>query len=180
VSLEVPVSMRRGAAAQSAAGNLVSPLVLFVDASQEIGAIARSLRQQFSTGIRQQLYLGMPIFTSLARYLPWSLFRRVAVNATSTGFATSHFTWLEQKQDVHAEILASSHGRLQVMHQRSYTPVCLHMGAALAVLAWPDRAQMFMTYRETALTQADAEALADLVMVELMQPAALTLQNEAA
>lgn len=179
MSLEVPVSMRRGAKTQSLAGNFISPLVLFADASQKLEAIAYSLKQQFLAGIRQQLYLGMPIFTALGRYLPWSLFRRLAVNTASTGFATSHFTWLEQKKDVHAEILASSNGALQVVHQRSYTPVCLHMGAALAVLAWPERAQFFITYRETALSQAEAEELIDLVMAELTQ-ATLTLQKEMA
>jgi hypothetical protein len=68
---------------------------------------------------------------------------------------------------------------LQVVHQRSYTPVCLHMGAALAVLAWPERAQLFITYRETAFSQAEAETLIDLVLAELTQPT-LTLQKEMA
>lgn len=41
------------------------------------------------------------------------------------------------------------------------------MGAALAVLASPDYAQVFLTYRETALSTHAAEQLIDLMMLEL-------------
>jgi hypothetical protein len=95
------------------------------------------------------------------------MFRKLASNPELTGFATSHFAWLEQARTIHDEIFRTSNGALQIIDQQSYTPVCLHMGAALAVLAWPERAQIFMTYRLTALSTTDARELLDLVVHEL-------------
>jgi hypothetical protein len=46
------------------------------------------------------------------------------------------------------------------------------MGAALAALAWPDRLQLFISYRATALTRDDAETLGDLVVGELARSTA--------
>ncbi|HZD94410.1 MAG TPA: hypothetical protein VE133_09160, partial [Candidatus Sulfotelmatobacter sp.] len=100
------------------------------------------------------------------KFLPWPLFRRVAVNPRTTGFATSHFTWFEQS-DVHADIAQLSEGALRITGQRIYTPVCLHMGAAVAVLASPEYAQIFLTYRTTALSTVAAEQLLDLIVAEL-------------
>jgi hypothetical protein len=56
---------------------------------------------------------------------------------------------------------------LEVRHLLTYTPVCLHMGATLAAVAWPDRLQLFVSYRETALSGDEAETLGDMLVAEL-------------
>jgi hypothetical protein len=87
-----------------------------------------------------------------------------------TGFATSHFTWIAKPTDIRAEVAALSGGRLRVVHQRIYSPVCLEMGAALMALAWPERLQLFVTHRLGALAAPDAERLADLLVEQLTAP----------
>jgi hypothetical protein len=171
VSLEFPVSLRRGhngdrENGHDLLGNFISPLVLFGDASQPLDQLARELRKQLLQAIRSQSHLGTPLLTAPGKFLPWPLFRRVAVNSRTTGFATSHFTWFEQT-DVHAMFARGSEGTLRLTGQRIYTPVCLHMGAAVAVLASPDYAQIFLTYRATALSTQQAEELVDLIVAEL-------------
>ncbi|HEY6187846.1 MAG TPA: hypothetical protein VIW80_09220 [Pyrinomonadaceae bacterium] len=166
VSLEVPVSLRPRASSEAYVGNFVSPLVLFGDPSEPLEEIAYGLRQQLKAGLRESLHLGMPLFTAPARYLPWPLFRRLAVNQASTGFATSHFTWLEQKAE-YREYSALSRGALELLDLHTYTPVCLHMGAALAVVATAQSAKLVLTYRLTAFSEEDAETLLDLVAAEL-------------
>ena len=181
VSLEFPVSLRRGRGnghprtkKTSAStrtdhhmlGNFISPLVLFGNATQDLEKLARDLKTQFVQGIRSQSYLGTPLLAAPGRFLPWSLFRRIAVSPRATGFATSHFTWFEQP-DVRAGINQLSKGALRMTAQRIYTPVCLHMGAAVAVLASPEYAQVFLTYRDTALSSQAAEQLIDLMLREL-------------
>jgi hypothetical protein len=171
VSLEFPVSLRRGRnndrnQGHDLLGNFISPLVLFGDATQPLEQLARELRKQLMQGIRSQSHLGTPLLTAPGKFLPWALFRRVAVNPRTTGFATSHFTWFEQS-DAHADIARLSAGAFRLTGQRIYTPVCLHMGAAAAVLASPDYAQVFLTYRATALANEGAERLLDLMMAEL-------------
>jgi hypothetical protein len=161
ISLEFPVSLRRGCNhdrknGHDLLGNFISPLVLFGDATQSLDRLARDLRRQLMQAIRSQSHLGTPLLTAPGKFLPWSLFRRVAANPLTTGFATSHFTWFEQS-DVHASIARLSEGALRLTAQRIYTPVCLHMGAAVAVLASPDYAQIFLTYRATALSAQAAE-----------------------
>jgi len=167
VSLEVPVSLRRGRERGVAVGNFLSPLVLLGDASQHLELIARSLWRQLRSAIRDGGHLSMPVLTSPARHLPWSLFRRWAVNTSTTGLATSHFTWLSQRRDAFEEVAQRSRGALEVRHLLTYTPVCLHMGAALAAVAWPDRLQLFISYRETALSGDEAETLGDMLVAEL-------------
>ena len=103
------------------------------------------------------------------RLLPWPVFRRVAVTTTSTGFATSHFTWIEHA-DFRAALRERSGGALVVRDQRFYTPVCLRMGVALAVMAWPDELQLALTHRLTGLSAADADELADLLAATLRGP----------
>ena len=171
ISLEFPVSLRRGSGGDrrnghDMLGNFISPLVLFGDATQPLDELARTLKKQLFQGIRSQSHLGTPLFTAPGKYLPWALFRRVAVNPRTTGFATSHFTWFEQS-DIRADLARFSEGTLRVVGQRIYTPVCLHMGAALAVLASPEYAQIFLTYRDTALSTEAAEQLIDLMLAEL-------------
>lgn len=167
VSLEVPVSLRRRRDTDISLGNWISPLTLFGDATQTPKMLAVHLRQQMSEAIRRRSYLALPLLSSPAKFLPWSLFRRLTSSPELTGFATSHFAWFEQSQTIHDEVFQLSGGALQLVSQRIYVPVCLHMGAALAVLAWPERAQIFLTHRLTALSTADAEDLLDLVVQEL-------------
>ncbi len=89
-----------------------------------------------------------------------------SVHPTTSGFTTSHFTWFEQS-DVHADISQLSMGALRLTGQRIYTPVCLNMGAAVAVLASPECAQIFLTYRATALSAQAADQLIELILAEL-------------
>lgn len=172
ISLEFPVSLRRGLGGECAndghdlLGNFISPLVVFGDATEPLDQLARKLRKQVMQGIRGQSQLGTPLFSAPAKFLPWSMFRRVAVTPQTTGFATSHFTWFEQA-DACANIARVSDGALHVTGQRIYTPVCLHMGAALVLLASSDYAQIFLTYRETAFSADAAERLIDLMVAEL-------------
>jgi hypothetical protein len=167
ISLEVPVSLRRARDRGSVVGNYVSPLILLGDAEQPLELVARSLRQQMVNAVHDGRHLALPVLTSPARYLPWALFRRLAVHTSATGLATSHFAWLSQRRDLIAQIADRSRGALQARHPAIYTPVCLHMGAALAAVAWRDRLQLFITYRVTALTRPDAEMLGNLVVAEL-------------
>jgi hypothetical protein len=166
VSLEVPVSLRPRRSPQDYVGNFISPLVLFGDPSEPLEKVAFGLREQFKTRLQQCSHLGVPLFTAPARFLPWPLFRRLAVNQASTGFATSHFTWLEQQTD-YQEFSSLSRGTLQLVDFHIYTPVCLHMGAALAVVPFAGSAKLVLTYRLTAFSNTDAESLLDLIAVEL-------------
>jgi hypothetical protein len=170
LSLEFPVSLRRGRNgdrnSQDLVGNFISPLVLFGDATRPLIELACELRKQLMREIRSQSHWGTPLLTAPGKFLPWPLFRRFAVNPRTTGFATSHFTWFEQS-DVHADISHLSEGALRLSGQRIYTPVCLNMGAAVAVLASPECAQIFLTYRATALSAEAAEELIELIVAEL-------------
>jgi len=169
ISLEAPISLRRRRDSHVAIGNWISPLTLFGDATQTLENLAVDLKQQMSKAIRQGLHLALPLLSSPAKFLPWSLFRRLAASPQLTGFATSHFAWFEQSQTIHDDVLQLSGGALQIVDQRIYPPVCLHMGAALSILAWPERAQIFLTHRLTALSTMEAESLLDLVVQELGQ-----------
>jgi hypothetical protein len=172
VSLEVPVSLRRRRGPGCAVGNFLSPVVLLGDGSQPLERVADDLWRQLRSAIKAGDHLHMPMLTSPARHLPWSLFRRLAVNTSTTGLATSHFTWLSQRRNAFDEVAERSGGALEVRHQRTYTPVCLHMGATLCVVAWPDRLQLFVSYRETALSADEAERLGDMLVTELTHIAA--------
>lgn len=169
VSLEVPVSLRRSRD-QLCIGNLISPLVLYGDATQPLEDLAQQLKQQMSRAMRQRTHLALPSLSAPAKFLPWEVFRRIAASPELTGFATSHFAWLEHAQTIHDEVSRASNGALQIVDQQIYTPVCLHMGAAVAVLAWPDRAQVFLTHRLNALSTTDADILLDLMVRELGAP----------
>ncbi len=112
--------------------------------------------------------MGMPFFSGTGKYLPWPIFRRVAVTSTASGFATSHFTWLDKKERLSSEIFDYSEGALEMTAQNIYTPVCLHMGAALFVLAMPGQMQLFITHRLNGLPVSAANRLADLLLSELL------------
>jgi hypothetical protein len=165
VSLEVPVSLRPRRSLKDYIGNFISPLVFFSDPSQPLEKIAFGLREQFKTRVQQRSHLGVPLFTAPARFLPWPLFRRLAVNQASTGFATSHFIWLQRA--IYKEFSALSRDAFQLLDFHIYTPVCLHMGAALAVVPFAGSAKLVLTYRSTAFSTTDAESLLDLAATEL-------------
>lgn len=172
ISLEVPVSLRRRRDARLQIGNLISPLTLFGDATKPLEELASQLKQQMSRAMRRGEHLALPTLSAPGDFLPWEVFRRIAASPELTGFATSHFAWLEQAQTIHDDVFRGSGGALQMVDQQIYTPVCLHMGAALAALAWPERTQVFLTYRLTALSTSEAETLLDLVVQQLGQQSA--------
>ena len=169
ISLEAPVSLRRRRDAHMRIGNWISPLTLYGDASQPLEDLASELKRQMSRAVRQRSYLALPLVSWPAKFLPWRVFRRLAASPELTGFATSHFAWFEQSQTLHDDVVRLSGGALQIVDQQIYPPVCLHMGAALSVLAWPERTQIFLTYRLTALSTTDAQTLLDLTVQELCQ-----------
>lgn len=172
ISLEVPVSLRRRRDEHLRIGNLISPLTLVADAIQPLDELATHLKQQMTIALRRREHLALPTLSAPGDFLPWEVFRRIAASPELTGFATSHFAWLDQAQTIHDDVFRGSRGALQLVDQQIYTPVCLHMGAALAVLAWPRRTQAFLTYRLTALSESEAEKLLDLVVQQLGQRSA--------
>lgn len=169
ISLEVPVSLRRARDNQVRIGNLISPLILYGDARQSLEELAKDLKQQMSKAMRRRTHLALPSLAAPAQFLPYPLFRKLSANPELTGVATSHFAWLEQSQSIHEDVFRTSGGALQIVNQQIYTPVCLHMGAAVAVLAWPDRAQVFLTHRLSAFSTSEAQTLLDLMVEELDQ-----------
>ncbi|HJU91497.1 MAG TPA: hypothetical protein VJ656_01075 [Pyrinomonadaceae bacterium] len=169
ISLEVPVSLRRTRDTEVRIGNLISPLTLYGEATQPLDELAKDLKQQMSKAMRQRTHLALPSLASPAKFLPYPLFQKFAANPELTGSATSHFAWFEQSQSIHEDVARISAGELQIVNQQIYTPVCLHMGAAMAILTWPDRTQVFLTHRLSAFSTADAETLLDLMVQELDQ-----------
>lgn len=169
ISLEVPVSLRRARDNEVRIGNLISPLTLYGDATQPLDDLAKDLKQHMSKAMRQRTHLALPSLASPAKFLPYSVFRKLSANTELTGSATSHFAWFEQSQSIHEDVARISDGALQITNQQIYTPVCLHMGAAIAILAWPDRTQVFLTHRLSAFSTADADTLLDLMVQELDQ-----------
>ena len=167
ISLEVPVSLRRSRDHRLCIGNQISPIVLYGDASQPLDDLAQQLKQQMSRAMRQRTHLALPALSGPAKFLPWGVFRRIAASPELTGFATSHFAWFEHAQTIHEEVSRGSGGALQIVDQQIYTPVCLHMGAAVSILAWPERTQLFLTHRLNALRANDANVLLDMMVQEL-------------
>jgi len=169
ISLEVPVSLRRNRDHGMCIGNQISPIVLYGNAIRQLEDLAQQLKQQMSRALRKQIHLALPAFSAPAKFLPWEVFRRIAASPELTGFATSHFAWLEHAQTIHDEVSSASGGALQIVDQQIYTPVCLHMGAAVSILAWPNRAQVFLTHRLNALSTNEANVLLDLMVHELTE-----------
>jgi NRPS condensation-like uncharacterized protein len=167
ISLEVPVSLRGKYSTDRCIGNFLSTLILFGDAAQPAATLASSLRQQFFKDIKNRSYLGMPLFTSPGKYLPWVFFRRVAVTSKASGYATSHFTWLEDEKSLSSEIYEHSKGTLELEDLHMYGTLCLRMGASLFVHAMPHRIKMFITHRLNALPTSAANRLAELLLSEL-------------
>jgi hypothetical protein len=169
ISIEAPVSLRRRRDRGIRIGNWISPLTIYGDATLPLEVLAIDLKQQLSRAMRQRMHLALPSLSSPGKYLPWRVFRKLVANPELTGAATSHFAWFEQSRTIHDDIFRQSGGALQIVGQQIYTPVCLHMGAAMSVLAWPERAQIFITHRLAALSSGDANALANLAVQELGQ-----------
>ena len=88
ISLEVPISLRRRRDTQVSIGNWISPLTLFGDATQTLETLAVDLKQQMSRALRRRSHLALPFLSSPAKFLPWSLFRRLASSPELTGFRT--------------------------------------------------------------------------------------------
>jgi len=169
ISLEVPVSLRRNRDQGLCIGNQISPIVLYGDATQPLEDLAQQLKQQLSRALRNQMHLALPAFSAPGKFMPWEMFRRIAASPELSGYATSHFAWLERAQTIHDEVSSGSGGALQLLDQQIYTPVCLHMGAAIAILAWPNRTQVFLTHRLNALSTNDANVLLELMVHELIE-----------
>jgi hypothetical protein len=164
-SVEVPVGLRRGPHAMAGTGNHLSVLTLFGDPRLPVGELARALWRDYAGGIRRGAHLAVPLFSGPLRVLPWPLFRRVAM--TQTGFATTHFTWLAHDPDPRAEVPARSGGALAITDHRIYTPVCLRMGAALAVLAWRDELRLTITHRLAGVSAVAATELGERLVAKL-------------
>jgi len=173
ISLEVPVSLRRRPEQARWLGNYVAPLVVVGDARESLGDLARTIHRQLARGYRERLHLATLLFTSFARFLPWSVFRRLAVGTSSTGFATGHFTALKAPVDLDAELGEISSGDMELTGLKLWAPVCRTMGAALAILELPTAAEVFLTYRRNALSPGEARSLADLLREELRSAASL-------
>lgn len=167
VSLEVPISLRRGSDDPFWMGNYIAPLVVDGEAKTPLFDLSRAIQSRLMEGYRRRLHLSTPWLTSATRYLPWSLFRRLATVHGSTGFATSHFTCLRSPQDARRELRERAAGTLDVLGQTLWTPVCLEMGAALLILEWPEETEIFISYRPSALERQDAGRLAELLMQEM-------------
>jgi len=164
ISLEVPVSLKRDHLREGSLGNLISPLILYGDPSRTVKDIASSLKQQLFSGLRNRLHIAVPYCTRMGSMLPWPIFKRLAVRTSSTGFATSHFTWLPQEEEFLTDIVQFSRGAMRIVRQGLCTPVCLHMGATLSVLVLQEKIKFFINYRKTALNVEDANKLADLLI----------------
>ncbi|MCB9547882.1 MAG: hypothetical protein H6706_18840 [Myxococcales bacterium] len=167
ISLEIPVSLRQGEADAGLLGNLISPLTVFADAAQALPEVATALHATLADARARRLHHAVPLFALPGAWLPWWLFRRVAVTPTSTGFATSHFTLLPPPGDLPADVEALSGGRLRLLGRGMWTPVCLAMGAALLAMPWGDALHLAVTHRLTGLDAPAAEALVALLAEEL-------------
>jgi hypothetical protein len=178
ISLEFPVSLRRNKASRELLGNLISPLILTEDATKPVGALADALKHQFISSIRQRHHLALPQLIRPLRLLPWTLFCKLAMTPLATGTATSHFTWHENENDRSSDVSKWSGERLKILNRQIYTPVCLHMGAALVVVRTENSLLFSITYRLNAFTSEDANHLLNLLQSELMQsPSELKLQD---
>jgi hypothetical protein len=149
ISLEVPVSFRKNGLLPI--GNHVSPLLLFAEGGAKVSVIAQKLGEQLRRGLRSRGHLAMPILTRPAAWLPYRWFRRSAANTAFSGFASSHFTWLDGFADA-LQIPGAS-------MLRAYTPVCLRMGAALLAVPMHDGLLLSVTHRRAGISEPRARTL---------------------
>jgi len=167
ISLEIPVSLREVDFGQDMLGNLISPLTLFGDGRAPLDDLTRDLHNQLKDALERKLHHAVPLFSRLGQYLPWVLFKRIAITPTATGFATSHFTLLTPPKDLPLNLEALSGGTVRIIERFQYTPVCLHMGAAVLAMPQDDGLRIYLTYRENAVPTASAEFLLDGLEAEL-------------
>lgn len=156
ISLEVPVSLRAALNDPTSMGNHVSPLLLLADASLPIDELAIELRRQLSEAIADEAHKAVPLWSAPGALLPWAIFKKVAVDPRNTGSATSHFVWIEAPRPLQDDLEPS----LKVEALTLYTPVCMEMGVAFCAVRWPDKLQVALTYRDSALHGEDVEQLA--------------------
>lgn len=173
ISLEIPVSLRKEM--NGSPGNFISPLLIYADGSDSLDQIGLSIQRDFKKGMYRQLYLAIPFFTMPGMYIPWALYKRIALTPLSTGFASSHFTYFHHSKSVE-QIMENVPGKklkskkLKISRISVYTPVCLKMGAALSVNRWYGRPPgIHLTYRKNALLESDALQLLGLVLAQLKQ-----------
>lgn len=165
LSLEFPVSLRRKRV--EVLGNRVSPLLLLGEGAAPAGELAASFGAQLKQAIRQQAHRAVPLFAAPGAWLPWWLFRRLAVRPRTSAFASSHFTWLAPGTDPGASLAERTGGALEVTGRSFWTPVCLEMGVALLALIFPGRLELGITWRRTSLPEGGAERIRMLLEDEL-------------
>ncbi|MEZ6186064.1 MAG: hypothetical protein R3F62_13765 [Planctomycetota bacterium] len=166
LSLEVPFSVRRGPATE-VLGNLVSPLVLSGPGRAPVGVLARRYGQQWRTQRAARAHLAMPFFTAPGRFLPWPVFRRLAADEAWSGFASGHYTWLEDPQGLGPSIAAASDGALRLTDYLMHPPVCRTMGATLVAYRAGDALNLYLATRTTALSVEAARELGCCLLDEL-------------
>ena len=166
ISLEIPVSLRKNK--QRGTGNFISPLTIFKNHKQGLLPISREIRKQVIKGIKRQDHLAVPFFTFVGKYIPWFLYKKIAITPGSTGFATSHFTALKQSRNIYNTVEKLSKKQLELKSIQIYTPVCLHMGAALFVNEYVGHPpQFYITYRETGFSKQGAKRFMDIFQKEV-------------
>ncbi len=165
LSLEFPVSLRRRRV--EVLGNKVSPLLLVGAGGTPAEELAAGLGGQLKGALRQQAHRAVPLFAAPGAWLPWWLFRRVAVRPKTSAFASSHFTWLAPATDPGATLAERTGGRLEMVGRRFWTPVCLEMGVALLALVSPRGLELGLTWRRTSLPEGGAERIRELLEEEL-------------
>ncbi|MEZ4471681.1 MAG: hypothetical protein R3F60_12935 [bacterium] len=142
-------------------------MTLFAEPAQGLDAVARSVEAGLRDARARRLHHAVPLFALPGAWLPWWIFRRVAVTPTSTGFATSHFTLLPPPGDVAAEVERASGGALRLVGRSMWTPVCLAMGAALLAMPWDEALHLSISHRLSGLDADGARALLALLADEL-------------
>ena len=166
VSLEIPFSIRRGAATE-VLGNLVSPLVFHGPGRAPLGVLARRFGQQLRALRAARGHLAMPLFTAPGRWLPWPVFRRLAANEAWSGFASGHYTWLEDPEGLGHLVHEQSGGALRLSRYLVHPPVCRTMGASLVAFRSDDALELYLGSRTTALSAAEAHELGRYLRAEL-------------
>ncbi|MCA8922966.1 MAG: hypothetical protein KDD82_14220 [Planctomycetes bacterium] len=166
VSLEVPFSIRRGEATE-VLGNLVSPLVFHGPGRAPLGVLARRFGEQLRRQRADRAHLAMPLFTAPGRWLPWPVFRRLAADDAWSGFASGHYTWLEDPEGLGRVVEEESAGALALRGYLMHPPVCRSMGASLVAFRSDDALSLYLATRATALDEAEARELGGYLRTEL-------------
>ena len=159
LTLEVPASLRGSLAEPLRQGNHVAPLILEVDAAQPLEGVARALKAAFKGEMASGAHRRAALLAAPGKWLPWPVFRRIAVTSERTGNATSHGVYLRLRHEPEERVRRLSGGRLALVGWAPFTPVCLRMGAALTALQGPTSLRLAVTYRRGALGEERAAAL---------------------